>query len=241
MKHVCLAYFPKSHEERSQTIEEHISRGLEFLEEVYLKRKFADYLVRLAQYLGIELSPQESRNALYASYIFHDLGKLSKEYQEKKTSFRGHEIISAYWIIKHGDQLSLREMLYPVALSIYLHHHDIRKTIPKEIQNVDLCSECLRTIINMYKKKTFIDLISYETRFRGELHTRLTNFFYKIKKGDERLKYIRLSYPLLQVVHGADNYSALEREGKQSILSVEIRKVLDAVQLLRENFGGVFR
>ncbi|MEM1583926.1 MAG: CRISPR-associated endonuclease Cas3'' [Nitrososphaerota archaeon] len=235
MNHVCLAYFPRSPDERGQTIEEHIIRGLEFLEEMYLERGFAEYLVRLAKYFKVELSLTESRNAIYASYIFHDLGKISKEYQEKKSGFSGHEIISAYWVMEHGSQLALGKMLYHVALAIYLHHHDMRRGT-KTLQKVNLCSECLRKILDIYEGKTSINLASYKTRFRGELSSGLTRYLNRIEKED-----VRLSYPLLQVVHGVDNYSALEREGKPSVLSTEVRKVVDAVRLLREDFGRVFR
>lgn len=244
MKHACLAYFPKSLEERSQTIEEHINRGLEFLENVYLGKRFVDYIHRLASYLGFKVSYQECRNALYASYIFHDLGKTSKMYQEARANFSGHEIISAYWVIEHGDQLSLGEMLYPVSLSIYLHHHDIRRDKFKKIENVDLCSECLETLLATYREKTSINLRvnKIKTRFKEEIHVKLIkSLFNTFGRRDDKLNYFRLSYPFLQVVHGADNYSALEREGRRSVLSIEIIKVLNAIQSLREKFVNISR
>jgi CRISPR/Cas system-associated endonuclease Cas3-HD len=237
MKHVCAAYFPKSPEEFEQGIDEHIINGIDFIEEVFLDRRFDTYLVRLAHSLKVEISERESRNALYASYIFHDLGKISRNYQESKSSFGGHEIISAYWISIHGNQLGLGEMLYPVMFSIYLHHHDIRKNSFKEVKRVNLCESCLNLILDMYKKKTSIDLTTYKTELVGEIHSKLRDKFYQVISNDREFKYFRLSYPLLQVIHGADNYSASIRRGKQTILSDEIQKVYKAIRFLREIFG----
>lgn len=233
MKHACAAYFPKSFDVLGQTIEEHIIKGIEFIEKVYLERRLDDYLVRLARFLGFEVSGQESRNAIYASYIFHDLGKLSKDYQERRYNFGGHEIISAYWVIQHGSQLALKEMLYPVVLSIYLHHHDIRRSNLRNTVKANLCNECVKTLLGIYREKTFIDLTTYNTKLEGEFHFNL--------KDQLMIYYYRLSYPLLQVVHSADNYSASERGGKCSILSTEIRNFFTAIGSLRENFGRSVR
>lgn len=239
MKHVCAAYFPKSPDESEQGIDEHISKGVDFVEKVFLDRRFDNYLVRLARSLKIEISNQESRNALYASYIFHDLGKISRNYQESRSSFGGHEIISAYWISLHGNRLGLGEMLYPVIFSIYLHHHDIRRSILKDIMRAELCTECLKIILDIYKKKTSIELTDYKTELEGKIHYQLRNKFNRVVSVDREFKYFRLSYPLLQVVHGADNYSASKRGGEQSMLSREIQKVYKSFEFLRKTFGRV--
>jgi len=237
MKHVCAAYFPKSPDESGQSIDGHIREGVNFIEKIFLDRGFDNYLVRLARFLKVEISNKESRNALYASYIFHDLGKISRNYQESKTSFGGHEIISAYWISLHGNQLGLGEMLYPVIFSIYLHHHDIRRNIFKDIMRAELCMECLKLILDIYKEKTSIELTDYKTELEGKIHSQLRNKFNRVVSIDREFKYFRLSYPLLQVVHGADNYSASRRGGGRSILSIEVQKVYKAFGFLRENFG----
>jgi hypothetical protein len=49
----------------------------------------------------------------------------------------------------------------------------------------------------------------------------------------------RLSYPLLQVLHRADNYSVSVRRGRQSIFPDEVQKVYKAFRFLRETFGRV--
>lgn len=237
MRHVCYAYFSKSNEERNQTMIEHIERGLEFLEDVYLKRGFSNYIATLGRCLGLEIPFRECVNALYASYMFHDLGKLSMNYQSEKSGFSGHEIISSGWIVRHGSLLGLNEMMVPVALSILLHHHDIRRTTTIRLRNVYLCDECLKEVLRIYKLKTNIDLLIYEIEFKEVSSTGLLEILARTPEKDKILKFFRLSYPLLQAVHSADNYAAIGRQGKRTVLSDEILTVLKAFQTLRENFG----
>ena len=240
MKHACSAYFDKSTGESTQTITEHIYEGINYLDEFYIGRRFDEYLVRLAGYLDLAIQREEARKALYASYIFHDLGKLHHKYQEAKSSFGGHEVISAYWVYSHGKELGLEKLLPSVIYAVYLHHHDLRKEMPERIKNVNLCSECIDFLIRKYEEKTNVGLIGYETKFEENIHEKLIKIFNQIMNSDKGYRYIRLSYPLLQATHAADNFSASKRGGKQTPLSIEIQKVSNSIRALRESFKPIY-
>ncbi len=236
MRHFCSAYFDKSTRESTQTISEHIYEGINYLDEFNIRRRFDEYLVRLAGYLSLAISREEARRALYASYIFHDLGKLHHKYQEEKTGFGGHEVISTYWVYRHGRELGLEKLLPSVVYAVYLHHHDLRKKKPEVVRNVNLCRECIDFLISIYREKTGVDLLKYETKFKEDVYGKLIARLNQIIISDREYSYIRLSYPLLQAIHGADNFSASRRGGKQSPLSREIEKVSNSIKALRENF-----
>ena len=192
MKHVCSAYFDKSTGESTQTIIEHVCEGIKYLDEFYIDRNFDEYLVRLAGYLDLTISKEEARKALYASYIFHDLGKLHHKYQEERSSFGDHEIISAYWVCEHGEKLGLEKLLPSVVYAIYLHHHDLRKKAEKtkNIKNVNLCNECLDFLINKYREKTNVNLPIYVTKFKGDIHEKLRARIKQIISSDKEYRYI---------------------------------------------------
>jgi hypothetical protein len=57
----------------------------------------------------------------------------------------------------------------------------------------------------MYKI-TSIDLTDHKTELVGETHSRLRDKFNRVVSNDRELRYFKLSYPLPQVVHEADNY-----------------------------------
>jgi len=244
MKHICVAYFNKSSGNCIQTIEEHIKVGVNFLEEIYLKKGLDKYLVRLAGFLGLSICREQAQRAFYASYIFHDLGKLFLNYQKKQRSFRGHEVISAYWLCIHGEEFGLGELLYPVIYAVYLHHHDIRKREVPKMMDVILCDKCLKLLINTYREKTCINLMVYknsEIKLEGDIYNRLNNKFNQFMNTNDKFNYFRLSYPLLQAIHGADNYSAASRGGKQTLFSVEIEKVYRSIKDLRERFKNIIK
>jgi CRISPR-associated endonuclease Cas3-HD len=237
MKHVCAAYFNKSSSECIQTIEEHVKDGVIFLKEVYLERGFDRYIVRLARLLKVSISRKEALRALYASYIFHDLGKLELGYQQRRASFGGHEVISAYWIERYGKGLGLEEMLYPVVYAIFLHHHDIQKSKPEKIMNVRLCNDCLKLLLSIYRERTLVNLTDYDVQFMGDVCESLKEKFCRFSKDiDHDFRYFRLSYPLLEVIHSADNYSAKKRGGEKTVLSQEIQKVYNAINSLKESY-----
>lgn len=231
MSHRCAAYFDKSTKECKQSIEEHILKGVHFLEEMYLNRKFHQYLLRLSSLLDVPLNNKEVYNAMYASYIFHDIGKIDCSYQKSRTHFSGHEIFSAIWVYKHYSKLGLKVLVYPVIYAILLHHHNIVKKMHSK-KEIHLCQKCLNYLVNLYSEKTSVNIIDYEHEITGSLEEILK----ELSKSDKELKFVRLGYSLLQLVHGCDNYSASFRGGQQTILSKEIIKVYESVKKLRLNF-----
>ncbi|MDW7986993.1 MAG: hypothetical protein RMI88_07265 [Nitrososphaerota archaeon] len=239
MNHSCAAFFDKDTKECKQTIEDHITSGIKFLEEMYIKRRYDGYITRLAHNLKINIPRAEVQRALYASYIFHDIGKLFKGYQEMKTNFSGHEIISSYWVYVHGEKMSLGSTLYPVIYAILLHHHDIRRSSVRKLTDIELCEECLKKLIKVYMDKTGVNIRDFIHKFEEEVSQQLLKVMGEIKRKMQKNTsiVIRLAYTFLQVIHSVDNYSSLYRSGKQTLLSKEVAKVYFSVWRLRENFS----
>ncbi|WP_231833726.1 CRISPR-associated endonuclease Cas3'' [Pyrococcus horikoshii] len=190
-------------------MEDHIRKGLEIIEGLYLRRGYGHFLSKI---LNIDVKLAEE--LLKKAYIFHDIGKCLEEFQQRREKFRFHEVYSALVarevFKKYGDIGGV------VSVAILLHHHNwIREKSPKRPRNLKLCNECLSII-----KKLSGEKIPEEIPWR--------NWIEFTEEAEEIMRTnLRGVYSILLPLVVADNYAAaVNRGGKKSALGKEIFEVL---------------
>ncbi|MDI3476339.1 MAG: CRISPR-associated endonuclease Cas3-HD [Thermococcaceae archaeon] len=192
-----------------ETMKDHIRKGLEIIDELYLRRSYDRFLSRV---LGVE--PKVAGEVLRKAYILHDVGKCLEEFQKRRANFGFHEFYSALVVRevfrKYGDIGNV------MSVAILLHHHDwIRYKSPERSENLRLCSDCIAVLEEL----------------SGERLPRKTpwkNWNEFMQEAEEVMRRnLRSVYSLLLPLVVADNYAAhVNRGGKGSTLVKEIFEVL---------------
>ncbi|WP_342667082.1 CRISPR-associated endonuclease Cas3'' [Thermococcus celericrescens] len=191
-------------------MEDHIKRGLEIIEGLYLRR---DYGAFLAQVLRVEQKFAEE--LLRKAYALHDVGKCLEEFQKRREKFGFHEFYSA--LIARDVFKKYGETGEIASIAILLHHHDwVRSGSPKKPNNLRLCEDCL-SLIKELSGERLPPKIPWEEWI--EFNSGVEKVFRKNLKG---------VYSLLLPLTVADNYAAAtNRGGKKSLLGREIFEVLN--------------
>ncbi|MEM3791950.1 MAG: CRISPR-associated endonuclease Cas3'', partial [Candidatus Bathyarchaeia archaeon] len=109
--------------DRVETLERHITAGLRYMQEIYLKNMYHRHISK-----RLNVSDEDSINLLKVAYMLHDLGKAYDPFQTRIIEGHGapgHEVLSSYVAVKHCKVLD-ENLTRSVALSILLHHHAMR-------------------------------------------------------------------------------------------------------------------
>lgn len=124
-------YAFKKPNERTETLEEHITNGIRLINDLYIAKNYHLYIKCRLKSFGYEYPSNEVANSILIAYAYHDIGKACKKLQEKICmggGAPGHEILSAMILYKH---LREAERLTPlnkgIILAISLHMGALRK------------------------------------------------------------------------------------------------------------------
>ncbi|HIH73641.1 MAG: CRISPR-associated endonuclease Cas3-HD [Thermococcaceae archaeon] len=194
-----------------ETMEAHITKGLELIEGLYISRNYGKFLGKL---LGI--AKDEADELLKKSYVIHDVGKCLEEFQQRRAGFKFHEFYSALVarevFKKFGDAGDV------ATVAVFLHHHNwIRGKSPERPKNLTLSSECVAFIEEFLGEKVpqSVPWVDPKKEFYPYVERVLGS-------------NLRAVYALLLPIAMADNYAAhCNRKGKASSLSGELFEALD--------------
>jgi len=201
-----------------ETMEEHIRKGLELIEGLYLGRNYGTLLGRLT---GVE--PEVAGELLLKAYVLHDVGKCLEVFQERREKFGHHEFYS-YMVTKEAlsEFGTVGEV---VSVAILLHHHDwIRRDFPKKPPSLRFAGGCLQAVERLFGGPLPPE-VPWEEPAKEYVHV------------EEVLrKNLRAVYAFLLPIVIADNYSAaLNRGGRGSLLG---REIVEALEVRGWDFAG---
>jgi len=204
---IPCAYFTGG--ECVETMEDHIRRGLELLERLYLERNYDSFLGRLT---GVE--PEVAGDILRKAYVLHDIGKCLDTSQTRRGSFGYHEFYS-YLVAREALQ-EFETAGQVASVAVLLHHHDwIRKTLVKRPSSLRLVTECL-SLIEKFSGLMLPDEVPWGEPV--EEYSRVETIL---------RKNLRAVYAFLLPIVLADNYAAAcNRGGAGSMLGKEILETL---------------
>lgn len=194
-----------------ETMGEHIRRGLELIEGLYLRRNYGTLVGRLT---GVE--PEVAGELLLKAYVLHDVGKCLEVYQERREKFGHHEFYS--YLVARKVLLEFGTAGEVASVAILLHHHDwIRRDFPKKPPSLRLAEGCLQAVERLFGDPLPPE-VPWEEPAKEYIHV------------EEVLrKNLRAVYAFLMPIVIADNYSAaLNRGGRGSLLG---REILDSTCL----------
>ena len=192
-----------------ETMENHIKKGLEFVEGLYLNRKYNEFLAGV-----LEIEPEIAGDLLRKAYAPHDIGKCLEVFQLRRRGFGFHEFYS--FLVAREVFKKFEKSGRIASVAILLHHHDwIRNRSPPKPENPKLCEECLLLLEDITKEKLPREILWVEPKVA-----------YSEAEGIFR-ENLRGVYALLLPIVVADNYSAVvNRKGKKTTLGMEIFDVL---------------
>ena len=206
----ACAYFDKEKKGKCiETMEAHVKKGLELIEDLYIKRDYGKFLGRL---LGV--GSKTANDILRKTYALHDVGKCLEEFQLRGFSF-GYHAFYSYLIAREA----LREFGSAgkvASAAILLHHHDwIVKESPEKPRNLELCSECISVIEDLSGVTIPSTLPWIDPRDAYETADSVL------------VSNLRAVYAILLPITVADNYAAAcNRGGEGSALGKEIFEML---------------
>ena len=194
--------------ENKENMETHIDLMLNFMEKMYIDKKYGYFISNLSK-----TSYEEAEKALKFMIIMHDSGKSLKMYQEscsKNGGFRGHEFISAYlaYSLSQESNIYLKNAL---SSAIMLHHHTMmhRAGFIYRYTRLEISIKC----IDFYKKYYGINIPQYI--YSENIHNTISTLSQFFRK-NTRLVYAFL-YPLTIV----DNLAASKRDGRGTLIGNE--------------------
>ena len=199
---IPCAYFKDG--ECLETMEDHLRKGLELIDELYVKRNYCTLLGRL-----MDVSPETAEKILRRAYILHDVGKCLEIFQKRREKFYYHEFYS-YLLAKTVINSEIAQV------AILLHHHNwVRGSMvrrPPSLKLVEGCPELIEKLSGL--------------KIPAEIPWRDPNKEYSIV--DNILQNnLRAVYAILLPIVVADNYAAAcNRDGKGSMLGKEILETL---------------
>ena len=209
-----------------QTMGEHVEQGLEVID-LYIAR---NYHLKIARIL--DLSDTICKAALYASYAFHDVGKCAEVYQKNRSSFKGHEYISAKTIAESTipplDAARASLLRDSIVLAIVLHHHTMKGRSIKLPSKVTLCEDCLAEVITAFSRRLRIRDKVYVPTTIANPTSIIDEILERHEENKSRL--MKVTFLILIPVMVADNYSARNRNGKGTSLSSESVKVYNTIK-----------
>ena len=213
---IPCAYFTGG--ECVETMENHIRRGLELLERLYLERNYDSFLGRLT---GVE--PEVAGDILRKAYALHDVGKCLEVFQKRRAKFGFHWFYS--YLVARTTFGRFGKAGKIASVAILLHHHDWRlnKSPPKP-ENPELCKGCLHLLENITMEKLPREIPWVEPQVAySEAESALR-------------ENLRAIYAFLLPIVVADNYTAsCNRGGTGSALG---REILEALRVRGWDFAG---
>jgi CRISPR-associated endonuclease Cas3-HD len=109
--------------DRVETLERHITSGLYYMQEIYLKNMYHKHVAK-----RLNICEEDSINLLKIAYMLHDIGKVYDPFQTRIAEgygAPGHEVLSSYMVIEHCRLMDVN-LIRAMALAILLHHHAMR-------------------------------------------------------------------------------------------------------------------
>ncbi len=194
---------------KEQTLWEHIVDMLKFAQKYYIGTKELNTTAK-----RLELNPEELKEALFVTIIFHDVGKIFLHYEKDQPpkSFIGHEVISSYVLNVVCEDYSIkayehreyervedkREWLkYAVHFSIQAHHAAMGESRKYQLYR---SPEKIPDVIANFKKriltpgealKIFIDKVNSEFPISGiSIDFNKLNDIERLKKEYDPLSFI---------------------------------------------------
>jgi len=204
---IPCAYFAGG--ECVETMEDHIRKGLELLERLYLERNYDSFLGRLTN-----VESEVAGDILRKAYVLHDVGKCLEVFQKRRAKFGFHWFYS--YLVARTTLDRFGEAGEIASVAILLHHHDwiLNKSPPKP-ENPKLCKGCLHLLENITMEKLSREIPWVEPQ---DAYSEAEIVF---------RKNTRAVYAFLLPIVVADNYAAAcDRGGTGSILGKEILETL---------------